>query len=107
MKIKNTGNKIVSIGNVIILPGDTADIVGYDKNASLNKLIEMGNLERVKESKGGRRNGKKVDEGTAGTAGTKSETDTDEKNAQETEKSTEANTGENAEENNGSESAPE
>lgn len=49
MKLKNTGNKVVSVGEVIILPGETKTVSGYDDNSALAYLISEGNLTVVKE----------------------------------------------------------
>lgn len=32
MKLKNIGNKIISIGATVILPGETKEVTGYDDN---------------------------------------------------------------------------
>lgn len=49
MKLKNIGNKIVSVGEVVILPGETKEVSGYDENSALECLIRQGNLSIVKE----------------------------------------------------------
>lgn len=49
MKLKNIGNKIVSVGEVVILPGETKEVSGYDENSELEYLIRQGNLSIVKE----------------------------------------------------------
>lgn len=49
MKLKNIGNKIVSVGEVVILPGETKEVSGYDENSALEYLIHQGNLSIVKE----------------------------------------------------------
>ena len=49
MKLKNIGNKIVSVGEVVILPGETKEVSGYDENSALEYLIRQGNLSTVKE----------------------------------------------------------
>ena len=41
MKLKNIGNKIISIGATVILPGEAKEVTGYDDN-------EQGNLSEVK-----------------------------------------------------------
>ena len=32
MKLKNIGNKIISIGATVILPGEAKEVTGYDDN---------------------------------------------------------------------------
>ena len=32
MKLKNIGNKIISVGATVILPGETKEVTGYDDN---------------------------------------------------------------------------
>ena len=49
MKLKNIGNKIVSVGEVVIRPGETKEVSGYDENSALEYLIRQGNLSTVKE----------------------------------------------------------
>lgn len=50
MKLKNIGSKIVNVGDVTILPGDTSEVKdAYANNAAINCLVEMGNLSVVKE----------------------------------------------------------
>jgi hypothetical protein len=49
MKLKNIGNKIVSVSEVVILPGETKEVSGYDENSALEYLIRQGNLSIVKE----------------------------------------------------------
>lgn len=49
MKLKNIGNKIVSVGEVVILPGETKEVSGYDENSALEYLIRQDNLSIVKE----------------------------------------------------------
>lgn len=50
MKLKNIGSKIVNVGDVTILPGDTSEVKdAYANNAAINCLVEMGNLSIVKE----------------------------------------------------------
>ena len=34
MKLKNIGNKIISIGATVILPGETKEVTGYDTTRS-------------------------------------------------------------------------
>lgn len=36
MKLKNIGNKIVSVGEVVILPGETKEVSGYDETPHWN-----------------------------------------------------------------------
>lgn len=48
MKLKNIGNKIVSVGATVILPGETKDITGYDDNEVVKFFIGQGNLSEVK-----------------------------------------------------------
>lgn len=50
MKLKNIGSKIVNVGDVTILPGDTSEVKdAYSNNAAIDCLVEMGNLSIVKE----------------------------------------------------------
>lgn len=50
MKLKNIGSKIVNVGDVTILPGDTSEVKdAYADNAAIDCLVEMGNLSIVKE----------------------------------------------------------
>lgn len=49
MKLKNIGNKIVSVGEVVILPGETKEVSGYESNSALEYLVGDGNLSIVKE----------------------------------------------------------
>lgn len=48
MKLKNIGNKIISIGATVILPGETKDVTGYDENEIVKFFIGQGNLSEVK-----------------------------------------------------------
>lgn len=48
MKLKNIGNKIVSVGATVILPGETKDVTGYDDNEVVKFFIGKGNLSEVK-----------------------------------------------------------
>lgn len=48
MKLKNIGNKIISIGATVILPGETKDVTGYDDNEVVKFFIGRGNLSEVK-----------------------------------------------------------
>lgn len=49
MKLKNIGNKIVSVGQTIILPGEVKEVTGYDDNAVLDSLVKRKSLAIVKE----------------------------------------------------------
>ena len=48
MKLKNIGNKIISVGATVILPGETKDVTGYDDNEVVKLFIGRGNLSEVK-----------------------------------------------------------
>lgn len=48
MKLKNIGNKIISVGATAILPGETKDVTGYDDNEVVKFFIGQGNLSEVK-----------------------------------------------------------
>lgn len=48
MKLKNIGNKIISVGATVILPGETKDVTGYDDNEVVKFFIGQGNLSGVK-----------------------------------------------------------
>lgn len=50
MKLKNTCHKIISVGEVIILPGDTQEVAGFDGNDVLNFHIERGDLTVVNDA---------------------------------------------------------
>ena len=52
MKLKNIGNKIISIGATVILPGETKEVTGYDDNEIVKFFIGQGNLSEVKSRKG-------------------------------------------------------
>ena len=47
MKLKNIGNKIISIGATVILPGEAKEVTGYD-NEIVKFFIGQGNLSEVK-----------------------------------------------------------
>ena len=49
MKLKNTSNKIISVGEVVILPGETKEITGYDDNEVLAFHIARRGLAVVKQ----------------------------------------------------------
>lgn len=49
MKLKNTGNKIISVGAITILPGEIKEVTGYDGNSVLEYFIKQGNLTEIKE----------------------------------------------------------
>ena len=48
MKLKNIGNKIISVGATVILPGETKDVTGYDDNEVVKFFIVQGNLSEVR-----------------------------------------------------------
>ena len=48
MKLKNIGNKIISIGATVILPGEAKEVTGYDDNEIVKFFIGQGNLSEVK-----------------------------------------------------------
>lgn len=48
MKLKNIGNKIISIGVTVILPGEAKEVTGYDDNEIVKFFIGQGNLSEVK-----------------------------------------------------------
>ena len=48
MKLKNIGNKIISIGATVILPGEAMEVNGYDDYENVNIFIGQGNLSEVK-----------------------------------------------------------
>lgn len=48
MKLKNNCGKIVSVGETVILPGETKEVDGYENNAALDFLIERGDLTKIK-----------------------------------------------------------
>ena len=48
MKLKNIGNKIISVGATVTLPGETKEVAGYDDNEIVKVFIGQGNLSEVK-----------------------------------------------------------
>lgn len=48
MKLKNIGNKVISIGATVILPGEAKEVTGYDDNEIVKFFIRQGNLSEVK-----------------------------------------------------------
>lgn len=55
MKLKNTGHKVISVGETVILPGEAKEVKGYDENnAALNCLIKKKELTVIKEKATGR-----------------------------------------------------
>ena len=48
MKLKNIGNKIISVGATVILPGETKEVTGYDDNEVVKFFIGQGNLSVVR-----------------------------------------------------------
>ena len=48
MKLKNIGNKIISVGATVILPGEAKEVTGYDDNGIVKFFIGQGNLSEVK-----------------------------------------------------------
>lgn len=48
MKLKNIGNKIISVGATVILPGETKEVTGYDDNEVVKFFIGQGNLSEVR-----------------------------------------------------------
>ena len=52
MKVMNIGGKVVSIGNVIILPGETKPVLGsYAGNAAVDCLVEHKNIRLIQDEK--------------------------------------------------------
>lgn len=51
MKLKNIGHKVVSIGEIVILPGETKEVAGYDDNAVVKALIKRKFLAIAAEKK--------------------------------------------------------
>ena len=50
MKVMNIGGKVVSIGNVIILPGETKPVAdSYAGNAAVNCLVEHKNIRLIQD----------------------------------------------------------
>lgn len=41
MKLKNIGNKIISIGATVILPGEAKEVTGYDDNEIVKFFIRQ------------------------------------------------------------------
>ena len=52
MKLTNNSGKIISVGETVILPGESATVVGYDGNDALKNLIERGDLSAAKTTRG-------------------------------------------------------
>ena len=48
MKLKNIGNKIISIGATVILPGEAKEVTGYDDNEVVKFFIGQDNLSEVR-----------------------------------------------------------
>lgn len=48
MKLKNIGNKIISVGATVILPGETKEVTGYDDNEVVKFFIGQGNLSEAR-----------------------------------------------------------
>ena len=48
MKLKNIGNKIISVGATVILPGETKEVAGYDDTEIVKFFIGQGHLSEVK-----------------------------------------------------------
>lgn len=52
MKVQNIGGKIVSIGNVTILPGETKPVPdSYASNAAVDCLVEHKNIKLIRDEK--------------------------------------------------------
>ena len=50
MKVMNIGGKVVSIGNVIILPGETKPVPdSYAGNAAVDCLVEHKNIRLIQD----------------------------------------------------------
>ena len=50
MVIKNIGGKIISFGNVMILPGNTAEVSEkFDGASNVDTLVKMGFVEVINE----------------------------------------------------------
>lgn len=50
MKLKNTSGKIVSVGDTVILPGETSgEIPGFDGNPVIAAMVKRKDLAIVKE----------------------------------------------------------
>ena len=49
MKLKNIGNKIISIGATVILPGEAKEVTGYDDNEIVKFFIGRGKPVRGQE----------------------------------------------------------
>jgi len=47
MKLKNIGNKIISIGATVILPGEAKEVTGYDDNEIVKFFIRQGPRSRA------------------------------------------------------------
>lgn len=52
MKLTNNSGKIISVGETVIIPGESATVVGYDSNEALKNLIDRGDLAIVKTARG-------------------------------------------------------
>ncbi len=44
MKLKNTSNKLINIGETAILPDEVAEVSGFDNNPAVDALEEAGHL---------------------------------------------------------------
>lgn len=86
MNVKNTGSKIVSIGTLVLLPGDTVELdASIEANSNVDTLVEMGFLTRL-----GRRKNAENDEAKAEAAAKKAAEDAEKKAAADAKKAAEA-----------------
>lgn len=55
MKLKNNIHKIISVGDTVILPGETKEVQGFDNNPVVTALVKRKYLSVVKEKATGRK----------------------------------------------------
>lgn len=56
MKLKNNIHKIISVGETIILPGETKEVKScFENNPVVNALVKRKDLSIVKEKAAGRK----------------------------------------------------
>lgn len=51
MKIKNTSNKVISLGEIAILPDETVEVNGFENNEAVKLLAKMEDLQIIADKK--------------------------------------------------------
>lgn len=54
MKLKNTSNKLINVGETAILPGQTVEVSGFDDNPVVDALVKAKKLSIIKAKSTGR-----------------------------------------------------